>query len=89
LLFIFGSECTIRKVQENNRALELNGTYQLLIYAGDINFLGENISNTNKNTEASLDASKKVGLEINIKKTKYMFMFHHQSTGQKSSYEGG
>jgi hypothetical protein len=36
----------------------------------------------NKNTEALLDAGKEVGLEVNAEKTKYMFMSHHQTTGQ-------
>jgi hypothetical protein len=36
-----------------------------------------------KNTEASLDASKEVGLEVNPEKTKYMLMSHSQKVGQK------
>jgi hypothetical protein len=43
--------------------------------------LDKNI-NIKKNTLVSLDASKKVGTEINAEKTKYMFMSHHQTTGQ-------
>jgi hypothetical protein len=43
-----------------------------------INLLGENINTTNKNTEAVLDASKEVGLEVNAEKTKYIFMSRHQ-----------
>jgi hypothetical protein len=29
-----------------------------------------------------IDASKEVGLEINIEKTKYMLLSHHQNAGQ-------
>jgi hypothetical protein len=35
-----------------------------------------------KNTEALIDASKEVGLEINVKETKYMLLFRHQNAGQ-------
>jgi hypothetical protein len=40
-------------------------------FTDDVNILGKNIQ---KNTEALLDASKEVGLEVNSEKTKYMLM---------------
>jgi hypothetical protein len=53
-----------------------------LAYADNVNIVGENVD-TIKKTEALLDASKKVGLEVNREKTKYMLMSHNQKIGQK------
>jgi hypothetical protein len=61
--------------------LKLNGTHQLLAYA-DVNLVEDNIGNIKKNTEALIDASKEVGLEINAEKTKYMLLSRHQNAGQ-------
>jgi hypothetical protein len=51
--------------------LKLNGTHQLLAYADDVNLLGGDIDNINRNTGTLIDASKEVGLEVNVEKTKY------------------
>jgi hypothetical protein len=62
---------------------KLNGTHQLLAYADYVNLLGDNIDTIRKNTETLIDASKEVGLEINVEKTKYMLLSSHQNVGQK------
>jgi hypothetical protein len=84
LLFNFALKYAIRKVQENQVGLKLNGTHQLLAYVDDVNLLRNNTHSIRKKAETLIVDSKEVDLEINAEKTKYSYMllFRHQTVCQ-------
>jgi UDP-N-acetylglucosamine 2-epimerase len=53
-----------------------------LVYADDVNLLGDNIDAIKKNTQTLTDASEEVGLGVNAEKTKYLLLSHHRNAGQ-------
>jgi len=71
--------------------LKLNGTHQLLAYAGDVNILGGSIHNLKKNAETLVAATREIGLEVSADKPKYMVMSRDQNAGRIHSVrtEGG
>ena len=63
----------------NQDGLKLNGTLQLLVSADDVNILGGSVHTVKKNAEALVVASKEIGIEVNVDKTKYMVMSRDQN----------
>jgi hypothetical protein len=62
--------------------LKLNGTHQLLAYAHDVNLLGNNTDTIRENIETLTDASKEVGLEIKVERTKYILLSYQWNASQ-------
>jgi len=58
MLINFALEDAIRRVQVNQDGLKLNGTIQLLAYAGDVNILGGSIHTLKENAEALVAATR-------------------------------
>jgi len=85
----------IRRVQVKQDGFKLNSTHQLLVYADDVNILGESIRIIKENAEALEVASKETGLEVNSDKTTYMIMSGDLNAGRihsisidNNSFEG-
>ena len=54
----------------------MNGTLQVLAYAGDINLIG--IRTIERNSDVLLNACKNIGLGVNTGKTKYIEIGQHR-----------
>jgi hypothetical protein len=63
LYFNFALEYAIKKVEGNRISLELNGTYQLFVYADYVNLLGDSENTIKEYSEIILEASRNIGLE--------------------------
>ena len=83
MLFNFALEYVIKRVQENEDVLKLNGTHQLVVYADDVNILGGSVHTIKENTETLVVASKEIGLEVNADKTMYVVMSRDQNARRR------
>ena len=70
--FKFALECAIRRVQVNQDGLKLKGTHQLVVYADDVNILGESVHTVKENSEALVVATKEIGLDVNADKSTWL-----------------
>jgi len=87
LLFNFALGYANRRVHVNKDGLKLNGAYQLLVYADDINILGRSVQTIKENPKALIVTSNESGLEVNADKTKYMAMSRDQNAERSHSIE--
>ena len=74
LLFNFALEHAVREVQKTRLGLDMNGIYQVLAYADDVNLIGDDIRTIERNADVLLNACNDIGLAVNTGKTKYMEM---------------
>jgi hypothetical protein len=82
LLFNFALDYAIRRVQVNQDGFQLNGAYQLLLYANNANIEDGSVHSMKRNTEALVGARKETGLEVIAVKTKWMVMSRYQNAGR-------
>jgi hypothetical protein len=62
--------------------LKLNWTHQLLTYVDNMILLEDSVDTMKKDGETFIGANRGVGLEINMEKTEYKLLSHHQNAGQ-------
>jgi hypothetical protein len=74
LLFNYSLEYVFRRVQANQKGVNLNGTHQLLICTDDVNILSRSTYSVKKNTDL-LVASIEIGIVVNAEEIRYMVVF--------------
>ena len=58
----------VRKVLETRLGLDMNDTHQVLIYADDVNLIGDNIRMIGRNADVLLNTCYDVGIAVNTRK---------------------
>jgi hypothetical protein len=56
-----------RDVAESRAGCKMNGTHQLLVYAGDVNLLAHNINTAHENTYALTEARNVAGTQEHVR----------------------
>ncbi|PSN39682.1 hypothetical protein C0J52_14416 [Blattella germanica] len=90
LLFNFVLEHVIKSL-EDKEGVQLNGIHKLLVYADDIILLGDSEEILKDNMHILRSNTRKLGLEVNVNKTKYMVTRRNAScnaNGQLMTNEG-
>jgi hypothetical protein len=70
LLFNFGLENAIRRVDANWKGFKLNRRHLLAVNADQVNILGGSVQAVKKYTQSMLVASREIGLDVNAGTTK-------------------
>lgn len=74
LIYNFALDYAIRLVQTNLKSLKLNSIPQFLVYTDDVNMSCWSIYTVLEDKGVSMVAGKGFGLEVNVEKSKYMFL---------------
>ena len=82
MFFNFALDYAIRRIQVNQDGFKLNGTYQILFYANDVNNTDGSVLSMKRNTETVAGASKETRLEVIAVKTKCMVMSRDKLAGR-------
>jgi len=72
----------IRRVKIIQNGLELNCLRQFLFHADDVSIMGGSIHTVQEKEEVLVMASKKIGIEVNTDKYKYMVIYADQNAGR-------
>jgi ribosomal protein L30E len=65
--------------------LKLDGTYEISVYADDVNIMRGSVYTIKKKAETLVVANKETGLEVNADKAKYIVMTRDRNAERRQS----